>query len=433
MSKIPLSPSQLAAIEHFRPNNFIGIAWHKPGEGKTRIALVCAIQSKATSILIIAPKKAKASWEEEIKKLAIDLVMPYEIHSADSIGKIKTYRDFSSTFLIVDELYYFANCNSARSKALKKISKFFPHRIGLSGTIQPAGDNMTIWGQLSAMNLSHIVARNATDFREQYKEKVFNPFAQSKAEFKDKPGALDSIVKKVSKYVHTHFPDNEHRNIKEATINVGLSTEQLKAIEEVKTFFRATLRDSDEKLDYKTAMEVMFSVCKIANGWINCKGSDEIAQTYESNKLERLLEILETLHAAGKQAVIWCMFRNDIAFLQERLPYKTLRFIGGENFNESSWKSGRYPFVLATAASGASVNYFGNVEYAIYYSLPLKLTDFIQSKARHERKNSSHSGAYYYYLLAGDPAFDVKILERLNTNNELEKTLIISLINELLQ
>ncbi len=169
-------------------------------------------------------------------------------------------------------------------------------------------------------------------------------------------------------------------------------------------------------------MEIMFTVCKITNGWI----ADQVMPT---NKLSRLEAILETLYTANKQAVIWCHFRNDIEFLKKALQYDCLTFRGGETFDSTKWRSGKFPFVLATCASGASVNYFGNVEYAIYYSLPLKLTDLLQSKGRHERKNSAHDGAFYYYLLGAAPSFDKHIFQLLQENKDCEDEIILKMLD----
>lgn len=429
----PVGAKQQEACDHLYVTNFCGIAWHKPGEGKTRLALMCALWTDCPRVLIVCPKKARDSWIDEITKIKFDRM--FQIVSADSLHKVDTSKSFGSTFLIVDELYYFANPNSIRSKRLKFISKFFPHRIGLSGTIQPAGDNFTIWGQMSALNLEKFLARNATAFRSTYQEKVFSPFGQSKRKQINKPGSIDAICRKIAPYVHVNFPDSAHRNIRHAVVDVAPTAEQLTAINQVREEYQLALESGEMILDYKTAMEIMFTVCKITNGWVNnLKGTGEtgIVKEFDCGKLSRLEAILDPLIADGQRVVIWCMFRNDVEYLQRHLKYKCLRFIGGEDFDTKTWASGPSPLVLATAASGASVNYFGNVEYAIYYSLPIKLTDFIQSKARHERKNSEHGGAFYYYLVGKQPSFDSRILARLESNNECEQEIIKGLAKEFL-
>jgi len=436
--QIKINDKQREAIGHFAKQNFIGIAWWKPGQGKTRIAL-SAVMSCAPSprmTYIIAPANAKETWENEIEKVGFWL--PYEIHSADSICKIQTSRDFSDAFLIVDELFYFANPNAARTKALKRISSFFPHRLGLSGTIQPAGDNITIWGQFSALNLENFLAKNATEYRSKYQEKVFD-FLKIKGQLrripkqKNRPNAEQDIIKIMQRFVHVYFPDDSHRQITHAKIDVGLSKQQLEAINRVKTEFQLALGNlGGNVLDYRTAIEVMFTVCKITNGYIAHRGS-EILKEYDNPKLTALQSILETLIAAGEKVVIWCNFRNDVFYLEKHLPYRCLRFMGAETFQTQKWESGEYPIVLATCASGASVNYFGQVKYAVYYSLPMKLKDFQQSKGRHERQNSQHLGAYYYHLVGKAPSFDAKILHRLEENADMEKNIIIEFAKNFLK
>lgn len=425
--KITLKDYQQEALDHLAKQNFVGIMWHKPGVGKTITALSCALACSPLPLMtiIICPKNARDTWKAEIEKIGFWL--PYEIHSADSICKIQTHRDFSTMFLIVDEHFYFANPNSRRSKALKRISSFFPHRLGLSGTIQPAGDNITIWGQFSSMNLEGFLARNATHYRSVYQQKVFD-FMKIRGEVRripkqiNKPNADKQIIDKMQRFVHVYFPDDSHRQITHSKIDVKLSKEQLTAIEQVKKEFQLDL--GGNVLDYRTAIEIMFTVCKITNGWMAHQGS-EILKEYTNPKLDATLGILETLIAAGEKVVIWCNFRNDVFYLEKHLPYKTLRFIGAEDFQTKKWESGEYPVVLATCASGASVNYFGQVRYAIYYSLPMKLKDMQQSKGRHERQNSQHVGAYYYYLVGKSPSFDSQMLQRLEDNAEMERNIIV--------
>jgi len=416
-----LSEKQIEACEHMQKAGFKGIIWHKPGTGKTRIALRCAQLSGCKRVYVVCPKKASFSWQDEIT--ALGFMIPYIILSSDSFWKmLDESADFRNMMLIVDEHYYFANPNSTRSKFLRRFSMNFPYRLGLSGTIQPASDNITLWGQLSALHLEKVVAQNATAFRSEYQESVFTKWGRS---HKNKIGSIDAIIKKIASIVHVYFPDNAHRNIREQIVKCNLTKEQTNAIISIRKTYQLKIPNSSVVLDYKTAMEILFTVSKISNGWI--KDEEGNRTDFKSDKLDRLLAILETLSSAGSRAVVWCNFREDVAFLQEHLPYKTLRFIGGEDFDSVAWSSSKYPFTIATAASGASVNYFGDVEYGIYYSLPLKLTDFIQSKARHERKNSNHGGAFYYYLLSKLPTMDEHVLNLLKENNTNEQEIICKL------
>lgn len=427
-SNSQLADNQLAAFEHLQKVNFCGIIWHKPGEGKSRTALHCALQCRPMplKVIIVCPKNAILSWQDEIVKY--NFWLPHEIYSADSFYKLKVEQDFSRCFLIVDELYYFANPNAHRSKMLKKRSQFFPHRIGLSGTIMPTSDNMTIWGQLSAMNMEFALCKTASRFRDLYQESIFSPFGGKK--FKNKKGATEAIIKKLEPYVHVHFPENDNRKIKESILDISLTGDQIRAVNNLRDNYLHQLQ-SGEILDYKLATEIYFNVCKVTNGWYE-DDKKQIVETYLNRKLERLLGILEPLVDSEQQAVVWCSFRNDLVYLAEKLPWKTLKFWGGEDFNVKAWNTGKYPVVLATCSSGASVNYFGNVQYGIYYSLPNKLKDFEQSKGRHERKSSQHEGAYYYYLCSKEPSFDSRIFSRLKINQTNETEVIQGFVKEFL-
>ena len=150
ITEIPLDDEQLKAVAHMQQAGFKGVLWMKPGTGKTRCGLKSSQLSGCRRVYVICPKRAIPAWEDEITKL--QFAIPYIILSADSFLKgVNEADDFRNMFLIVDEAYYFANPNSARSKNLRRFSMNFPYKLALSGTIQPAGDNITIWGAASAI------------------------------------------------------------------------------------------------------------------------------------------------------------------------------------------------------------------------------------------------------------------------------------------
>ncbi len=231
-----LSPKQLEAIEHARKNNWCQIFWHKPGEGKTRIALACIEASGARNAWIICPRKAIEGWEDEIKECKFTI--PYHLISADSLHLIGNGWDqnLSKTFLVVDEMYYFATGDSRRSKHLRPHVLKFPYRVGLSGTIMPANNNETIYWQLANLRLEYHLASSLAEFRSLYRESALTAFRVRGKRLKvlnNKPGSVDQIIRQIDSVVHVNFPDNIHRNIRQQIIDCKLTTEQLEAIKQV--------------------------------------------------------------------------------------------------------------------------------------------------------------------------------------------------------
>jgi len=123
------------------------------GLGKTIQTLAwLQLHPELTPIIIVVPASLKLNWEREInmwmsnpgtvKILSgttpfplsanyIDIVIiNYDILSAwvDKIKKMKPQ------VMILDEIHYTKNSQAKRTKAVKKLGKYIPHVIGLSGT-----------------------------------------------------------------------------------------------------------------------------------------------------------------------------------------------------------------------------------------------------------------------------------------------------------
>lgn len=427
-----LTLQQEAAVEQLRSNNFNGIIWWAMGQGKSRIALRAAELSACKRVVIVCPKKAIPSWEQEINDTIF--ILPYQIISADSIYKLNlSEKEMAETGLIVDELYYFSSGDSKRSKYLRYNSAKFMFVIGLSGTIMPTQDNLTVWWQVRNLNL-HVrgnVALDTSQFISKYKTVVVSPYSKGGfggKQFVNKVGSLDKIKKNLGNYINIFFPKDGQLPIKESIVKVPLTQEQRKLIKSIREDFALSI--GGEEKDLKYSIEVFHAVNKIVNGWY---GENE---QVKSNKIEEVLRLAEQFKSSKEQAIIWCAYRGDAIRLQKVLEgegYSTQFFWGGEEFNSSLFEKQRTDFVIATVQSGASVNYFKHIKYAIYYSLPQSLTHFEQSKARTNRRGSNHGGAYYYYLIAQSPSFDWQVFNLLKQNRDVENQFIYQEIQKFFQ
>lgn len=141
-----------------------------PGTGKTRAALeafAARRKSSGKKALVLAPKSIlQVAWGDDTDKFipglgyicayatnreaAFDMQQDIYITNHDAVvwlaknKKDSFWKDFDT--LIVDESTAFKHHGSQRSKALKKISKFFEFRENMSGTLNPNGV-MDLWHQ----------------------------------------------------------------------------------------------------------------------------------------------------------------------------------------------------------------------------------------------------------------------------------------------
>lgn len=417
------------------PNTFI--LWHKVGTGKTRLALWAFEYSGFQDLIVVCRRVSFQDWIDEMEKNGLDYLVFTNDYLPTSIARrlksrwskemLETRRVLlvsagdlknipiklpGSKMLVVDELYLFSNPSAKRSQQLQKLSPFCSVCIGLSGTIMPAQDNISIFGQCMALGIHRILARTKTEFRSKFQTVSNGRFGK---EYLNKPDSKHKLLQILSPYVDVYFP--ESRPTTTQIVKVKPHSQQKKVIKELKETY------SFKDIDYKYALQVLLVASGISNGWYVDENKN--LQYLESTKIDRLLMLLEELHSAGEKAVIWCAYHNDIKRIIDILPkpYRINIFTAKDKF----WRDIEWDFCLATEAMGASVNYFKDVKYAIYFSINFKLLDLEQSMGRHERKNSQHDGSYYFFLQTeGTP--DVRAYYLVTQSKKSEQEIINELI-----
>lgn len=420
------------------------ILWNKMGTGKTRLALWAFEYSNFSSLIVICRRVSFGDWIEEMEKNGLDYVvysdgcsfkyvirypkskMPYQGPNKRmfffSGGDLKNFpSDYpKGQMLVIDELYLYGNSKAKRSQALQKINPFCSAILGLSGTIMPSQDNATIFGQCMAVGIHRVLARTLTEFRTRFQDAMQTRFGRQS---KNKPGSDRQIAKLLEPYVDVYMP--ESRPTRTQIIKIKPLPAQKSALKELKDNYEF------KNVEYKYALQVVLVAAGISNGWfLNENG---IADYLESSKVNRLLALLEELKASGEKAVIWCAYHNDIIWINALgKSFSFCRFTGRDEFDTAGWINGEYDFCLATESMGASVNYFANVQYAIYFSINFKLLDLQQSMARHERKNSKHTGAHYYFLQT-ETTPDVRAYHLITQSHKSEQELVETLKNELIK
>ena len=187
-----------------------------PGTGKTRVHLEAwAIRrrKKGGKMLVLAPKSVlKTAWGADIKKYipefshaiayatnrqkAFDEDVDIYITNLDAVKwLVKQKPSFFVGFdtLIIDEITFYKHRTSARSKAAKKITKYFKYRAGLTGT--PNSLSVTdVWHQLMLLDEGHRLGNNFFHFRNQTQSpKQVGP-AANMVKWNDKPGAIEAVA-----------------------------------------------------------------------------------------------------------------------------------------------------------------------------------------------------------------------------------------------
>lgn len=424
------------------------VAWWKMGTGKTRLALHVFWRSDFTDMIVVCRRIAFGDWIDEMELCGMNYLVYGDDYKGDKILKLASYKtgekpkrvlllsagDLKNIplyfpkgqLLVVDELYLFSNPKAKRTILLKQMSLFCSARVGLSGTIMPARNNMAIFGQLSALNAERTLASGSTEFQRKFQSKGKGRFG---VEYTNRPGSDEEIAALIGHMVDIHMP--EGRPTRRQIMKVDKTPEQARAVRMLKKEYEWKNRE------YEYALQIVNVVNGISNGWwinqkFNAAGElvSEHLEHYKSTKVEKLLVLLDDLVAAGERVVVWCAYHNDIARIASELKHPWLEFTARVPFDKAKWEAGKVQIVLATEANGSSVNHFKHVKYAVYFSINFKLLDLEQSMTRHERKGSSHDGAHYYFLQTRGTG-DARAYQLVTESRETEQSLVTTLASEI--
>lgn len=439
--EVELDAPQWRAVNKFVKEER-GIAWWAMGEGKTRIALSTFALLQFRGILIVVTRPAAFhDWRNEVLKVGFNwFVAEYDgpqtsfsrrrptmwLVSHGKLAKLLPHLQVNPLieFVVYDELYLYSNPKTLKSKAAARLTQSVGGRaLGLSGTIMPAKDNTSIWGQTLACGVSGKLARNLTDFRSRYQTCSLLDFGKDKQarQFCNKANSKELILSRLEPVCDLHFPIIGKRLIHEKINTVPITPEQKALIKKLKNEYYLELQEHNMEIDISTALGLIIKVQNISNGWLSDSAGTCIS--IKSNKVEALRASLDELLSEGGKCIVWCAFKRDTEVLKAALPFAILQMSGGCKFDTDAWATGKYQVVLATEGSGASVNHFAQVAYAKYFSMSFKWLDFQQSKARTDRKNSAHPTCHYeYFHTAG--TLDRHVFDGATSSGRIERDFI---------
>lgn len=410
-------PHQQAAHDKLIAENG-GIVWMNVGDGKTRVALMAAVNIAQDSghpvVLVVARRAAFYDWQQEIATLQLDVdVLEAELSTERQLVEatrttivlisegmisnfiiqdicLKLANNHQIGVIIIDELWLYKNPKSERHKSIKTWTKLFPS-IGISGSIMTARDIVDIYGQVAAIGRGESLARHLTNFREQFQTGISGAYFS----WYPKKGAYKAIMDRIEPFVYLHMPKQTERKTRTNILKVCPTDQQLELLTELKQ--TAAI---EGYFELNNVANIITKAQQISNGWL--KGESGDITNIESSKVDRTVALVEEILEANStnRVVIWCAFRHDINRLRDKmlLLSNVATLQSGQEFNHKLWAKSTCRICLATEASGTSVNHFAQVPYGIYFSQDFKWTSLQQSQGRHTRRSSLHDTAYFTFL-----------------------------------
>lgn len=448
LKKEQLHDYQVKAVDMI-VNNFNCGLFLDMGLGKT-VSTLTAIQELREigfidKVLIIAPKKvAQVTWKDEInnwehlKGLRISVIdgtaaqrraammADADIYtvSRDNVvwlvvehGGVKLPYDM----VVIDELSSFKDPASKRFKALRRVRKFIPRVVGLTGTPAPNG-LIDLWAQMFLIDEGKRLGKTITDYRNRfftagrkngdivYQWDLKSPAEETEQKISD---LIKDICISMSAEDYLKMPDKLMYYDR-----VKLSDKDFEAY---KTFEREQVLEfieSGETITAASAAALSNKLQQFANGAMY--DADRKVLQLHDEKIEKLKELVEA--ANGQPVLIAYTFKHDLDKIMDALKeYKPVKLEKPEQV--ADWNAGKINVLVTHPASaGHGLNLQKGGHIMIWYGLTWALELYQQFNARLYRQGQKKPVSIHH-IIATDTV-DEKIIKSLDGKDTTQRSLM---------
>ena len=430
-------------------NNFNCGLFLDMGLGKTVSTLTAIRELREIGfidkVLIIAPKKvAQVTWKDEInnwehlKGLRISVIdgtaaqrraammADADIYtvSRDNVvwlvvehGGVKLPYDM----VVIDELSSFKNYASKRFKALRRVRKFIPRVVGLTGTPAPNG-LIDLWAQMFLIDEGKRLGKTITGYRDRfftagrrngdivYQWDLKSPAEETEQKISD---LIKDICISMSAEDYLKMPDKLMYYDR-----VKLSDKDFKAY---KTFEREQVLEfieSGETITAASAAALSNKLQQFANGAMY--DADRKVLQLHDEKIEKLKELVEA--ANGQPVLIAYSFKHDLDKIMDALKeYKPVKLEKPEQI--ADWNAGKINVLVTHPASaGHGLNLQKGGHIMIWYGLTWALELYQQFNARLYRQGQKKPVSIHHIITTD--TVDEKIIKSLDGKDTTQRSLM---------
>ncbi len=447
---------QNRGVQHIIDNPFCAL-FLDMGLGKT-VTTLTAIKELMdaciiTNALVVAPKKVtQVTWTDEIKNWAHlqDLTISvidgdvkhrraamakkadiYAVSRDNIVWLVTEYGGIKLPFdmVVIDELSSFKNHASKRFRAMKRVRKFIPRVVGLTGTPSPNG-LIDLFAQMYLIDEGERLGKTITGYRDRF----FRPDKRN--------GDI------VYTYALKQPADETEKQISDliSDITISMTAEDyLKMPDKIMLFDTVELSDkvydnyldfereqvlelisSDEMITAASAAALSNKLQQYANGAIY--DADRNVKHIHDEKLEKLQEIVEA--ANGAPVLVAYSFIHDLDRIMDALKaYKPVKLEKPEHI--AQWNNGKIQVLVthpASAGHGLNLQKGGNI--LVWFGNTWSLELYMQFNARLYRQGQTKP--VYIHHIVSKGTVDEKIIKALSEKKETQDGLMQS-IKELME
>lgn len=456
MQRNQLHSYQERGVSHILDNPYCAL-FLDMGLGKTVTTLTAIKELLDNCIignaLVIAPKKVtQVTWSDEIKNWAhlqgvtisvIDgnvkqrreaMRRKADIYavSRDNIvwlvtemGGVKLPYDM----VVIDELSSFKNHQSKRFRALRKVRKFIPRVVGLTGTPSPNG-LIDLFAQMYLIDEGERLGKTITGYRDRFfrpdkrnGDIVYTYALKKPADETEK--AISDLISDIT----ISMTAEDYLKMPDKIMlydYVDMSDRCLKDYENFVMEQVLELINSDEPITAASAAALSNKLQQYANGAIY--DADRNVREIHEEKLEKLKELVEA--ANGSPVLVAYQYQHDLHRIMKALKeYNPVKLEKPEQIAE--WNAGKIEVLVthpASAGHGLNLQKGGNI--LVWFGNTWSLELYMQFNARLYRQGQSKPVYIHHIVTRG--TIDEKIIKALSDKKETQDGLMQS-IKELME
>lgn len=456
MQRNQLHSYQERGVSHILDNPYCAL-FLDMGLGKTVTTLTAIKELLDNCIignaLVIAPKKVtQVTWSDEIKNwahlqgLTISVIdgnvkqrreamrRKADIYavSRDNIvwlvtemGGVKLPYDM----VVIDELSSFKNHQSKRFRALRKVRKFIPRVVGLTGTPSPNG-LIDLFAQMYLIDEGERLGKTITGYRDRFfrpdkrnGDIVYTYALKKPADETEK--AISDLISDIT----ISMTAEDYLKMPDKIMlydYVDMSYRCLKDYENFVMEQVLELINSDEPITAASAAALSNKLQQYANGAIY--DADRNVREVHEEKLEKLKELVEA--ANGSPVLVAYQYQHDLHRIMKALKeYNPVKLEKPEQI--ADWNAGKIEVLVthpASAGHGLNLQKGGNI--LIWFGNTWSLELYMQFNARLYRQGQTRPVYIHHIVTRG--TIDEKIIKALSDKKETQDGLMQS-IKELME
>lgn len=447
---------QERGVSHIIDNEYCAL-FLDMGLGKT-VTTLTAIKELLdnciiSNALVIAPKKVtQVTWSDEIKNwkhlqgLTISVIdgtakqrreamaAKADIYavSRDNIvwlvlecGGVRLPYDM----VVIDELSSFKNHASKRFRAMRKVRKFIPRVVGLTGTPAPNG-LIDLFAQMYLIDQGQRLGKSITAYRDRFfrpdkrnGDIVYSYALKSPQEETEKriSDLISDITISMTAEDYLKMPDRimlyDYVDLAPKVLALYRDFEREQVLE---------LINSDEPISAASAAALSNKLQQFANGAIY--DAERNVKDLHDEKLDKLEEIVEA--ANGEPVLIAYSYKHDLERIMRKLKaYKPVKLEKPEHM--AGWNAGKISVLVTHPASaGHGLNLQKGGHNIVWFGNTWSLELYQQFNARLYRQGQGKPVTIHHIVTRG--TIDEKIIKSLDGKRETQDGLMES-IKELME